>query len=260
MAAALRVLFVGSSQLRFQESDAAGSLSELTHRRLAEVHPSASWESFTAVIYPLADMETRVRSLVDLRKPDAVLLYLGSSTFAEAKVEYALRQKYRRLARLAVPFVGAVRSAAGGGTEGSSGARGLIFRFPRKVGRQVFGAAPLVTPEAALQAVDSTIRMLEKRCGGRLLVVLSSGTPQVRESAERTARLIEGFNDAVSAICEALGVRYVHPARCLAGRGADYVLHRDGVHADLQTRRHLSEALAGELLVVLGVPSGDRPH
>jgi hypothetical protein len=246
-----RLLFAGSSQIRHSESPDQPSLPDLTSRRLEDLQPGTSWTPAVAIAYPLPNMAAQVAKALAADSPDSIVLFLGSSTFAEHKVEYSLRRRSRTLARQLGRASGRVLTAAGGGTEGSASPRGLLFRMPRSLARRIFGAAPLVQPDVALEAVCSTIARLQRERPGKCLVVLSAGAPQTRERADQAAATIRWFNERVAEYCEGLGVSYIDPVRAVEGCGVSFE-RPDGIHAGFETRRALSLALAERLDGILG--------
>jgi hypothetical protein len=251
-----RLLFAGSSQIRHSESPDQPSLPDLTCRRLTELQPATPWTPAVAIAYPLPNMAAQVAKALAADSPDSIVLFLGSSTFAEHKVEYSLRRRSRTLARLLRRASGSALGAAGGGTEGSASPRGLLFRLPRGLARRILGAAPLVQPEVALEAVRTTIAALHRERRGTCLVVLSAGAPQTRERAERAAATIQWFNDKVADYCEGLGVSYLDPVSAVQGYGASFE-RPDGIHAGFETRLALSLALAERLVEAPG--SSEEP-
>jgi hypothetical protein len=251
------VLLVGSSQLQYAESPDRPSIATLTCRRLGELDPSTRWEASTVLAYPLPNMPGHTRAALEAAAPDFVVLFLGTSTVAEPKVVYAIRRRSRRLAALAGRMSRGSLTAAGDGTEGSASARGLLFRFPRALARLLFGEAPLVSLEVALDAVRSTIAVLNEAMPGRCLVVLSSGAPQSKHHAARVAATIRAFNESVVESAAALGVPVVDPVGAVKDAGVSFD-RPDGVHAGFEARRALGRTLADAVLALREAEAAGR--
>jgi hypothetical protein len=249
-----RVFLVGSSQLKYSETGNGPTIASLTVDALRRLS-GEDWAGEAELAYPLPGMTARVQDFVTGNNPDAVVLFLGSSVFAEEKMEYALNKKSKFLYGLLRPLVGNLKKVGGGGTEGAPGIRGLVFRAPRAVGRMLIGTAPLVEPDVAWDQVRQTISFLATR--GPLLVIKSTGAPHDAATRARSEARKAEFNRRVEEYCDELGVRCLDVNEELGRLGRTFVYAADGGHPAQETRLLTADVLATELLAVLaGSPSG----
>jgi hypothetical protein len=248
MAAARNLFLVGSSQLTYSESRSAPTIAAATVEALSRL-TGEPWAGQAELAYPLPGMAGRVRGFVERYEPDAIVLFLGSSVFAEEKMEFALQKRSKLLYRLVRPIVSNLKQAAGGGTEGEAGPRGLIFRAPRWAGRKVIGTAPLVDADVAWCEVRESITLLVG--WGPLLVIKSTGTAHDAATRARSEARVAEFNARTGQHCEALGLRCLDMASELRARGGEFRYTADGGHPARGTREASAEVIAEALLDVL---------
>ncbi len=180
---------------------------------------------------------------------------MGSNTFAEKSVTFAIRRRLPRLYPVAGPLIASAKALAGGRAEGNPGMLGLLFRAPRRLGRMVFGMASLIDPGDALKATVETFEMLSRR-GIPVVVRLAEGNTQQADQRESARILTREYNEAVAGLCE----RFGFPAfRLSAELGPKYGRTPDGLHADRATRAYGASRAADCIASALGLRAARAP-
>ena len=177
--------------------------------------PEVTWQVDHGLLYPTATMAKRAAEHLDRLKPDALHLSMGSNTFVEKSVSFAIRRRLPRLYPAAAPLIASAKALAGGRAEGNPGMLGLLFRAPRRLGRLVFGMASLIDPGDARKATIETFEMLSRR-GIPVVVRLAEGNTQQAEQRESARILTREYNETVAGLVRALRVPRI-PALRRAG-------------------------------------------
>jgi hypothetical protein len=143
-----------------------------------------------------------------------------------------------RFTRASNLLTNAMRVAGGGGSEGSSGPRGAVFRTPRALARLAFGRASFVEPAAAVRVTIETLHALAPAYP--MVCRLAVFSARQRDQREESRSRVAAYNAAVSEECQRLQVIAFDPIIETERRGGSYVLLPDQLHADLATRRLVS--------------------
>jgi hypothetical protein len=187
---------------------------------------------------------------VERESPDVVLLWLPGSVFAEQSVSFAIYRRARPLYRLLRPAIDAGRSAGGGGVEGTSGIRGLLYRIPRAAARLLFGRATFIPEDVALASTMACLHALASR--GPLVVRLAHAFARDEAQMPVVAAKVAAYNAAVRAECATLGVLCFDPEHEVTVLGAAYTMLPDRLHPDEATRRVLGRVAASYLARAAG--------
>jgi hypothetical protein len=247
----------GSSEMQFTEGESAHVVPALLEAELRLRRPAAAWQVRGHIVYQSRSMASRCKSLAEADDPRVVTLWLSGNTFSEEFVTAALHRRSRRLAALAEPWLKRLEAAGGGGTEGASSPRGLLFRTPRSLAARLIGRAPWVDRDEALAATLETIRTLYPRWP--LVCRLAHFNYRQAGQRESVRRHVDAYNSAVREECVRLGVPCFEPSVALEERGGQYVMASDQLHADLATRRASAEVCAGFILSALDEAAQNAP-
>lgn len=245
------VLILGSSDVTFTDSGESGAFPFLMLQALRRRAPSVQWRVEHRLLYPTPRMCELAERHFDATSPQAVHLSLGANTLIERTVQFSIRRRYPWLYPLAAPLIARAKALGGGGAEGSSSSRGVVFRAPRSLARLVFGTATMLDPDAALAATEQTLAMLRPK-GVPVSVRLAEGNVLQLDQRETSRPLTEAYNEGVRRVCE----QYGFPAyRLSLELGERYGRTPDGLHADLPTRAYGAERACDHVLTQLGLES-----
>jgi hypothetical protein len=231
--------------MTFDQDGASTALPRMIEAELLASDPPVRAEISAHIVYQTRSMAERCLALVEQESPDVVLLWLPGSVFAEQSVSFSIYRRARPLYRLLRPAIEAGRSAGGGGIEGTSGLRGLLYRLPRAIARLLFGRATFIPEDVALASTITCLRTLASR---RPLVVRLAHA-YARDEAQLPAIVekVAAYNATVRAECDKLGVPCFDPEHEVTGLGVAYRMLPDRLHPDETTRRILGRVAASYL-------------
>lgn len=247
MSSVRRVLLLGSSEVEYTAEGTDDSVTGLLLRALRDMAPQEEWEVHSHITYAMPNMKERAVRLVEHERPEAIVLWLAGSIFADRTVTFALYHRSKRLynafTKLSRPALG----LAGGGTEGNKSVRGRAYRAANWIAGKAIGLAPLVEPEVARRVTIETLTAFRER-GIPVVCRLAHDNIRRQSQAELVVELVGEYNTAVEAACGALGVAAFDPEAPPRAAGKHYDMMPDGLHATLETRT-LTARMAASLVI-----------
>ena len=247
----LKLLMLGSSGVRFSDPEEGRTLPELIEDELNRSE-AGTWKVDSELVYPMPNMPERVMSYVEKHMPQALLLTLGATVFAEESVMFNIRRRFPRLYGPASRLIAAGKALAGGGPEGSASVRGAVFRAPGRLAARVLGTAPLVEPADALNATIATLELVAALPNLPVACRLANGHFQHRDQAAEVARRTATYNERVREACLRLGITVYGQRDAIAERSFGYTMSGDGLHTDYETRERAAAVAAVYVLQALG--------
>jgi hypothetical protein len=256
----LNVLIMGSSSVTYGESTDESTLPGLTQKLLRRERPEIEWTCVSERLFQGPTMSDRALKLVERRQPDVAVLYLQKSQFQVRKVVFRIRNRWPAFYDRAQSLALLLKGWAGGGSYGSAGARGWIFRAPAFLAAKVIGADPDIWVDDAIRYTKETIEALARSEDLTLIVKM----PKETSTSPRTAEQLEWaerYRQAVVARCQARRIpAYTHVdnrppvKRPWLRRSAP-----DGIHSPIDTREDHAETLAAQVLAALAGRSTAAP-
>jgi hypothetical protein len=251
--AAYSILLLGPSNTRFSETTPDEAMPFLLERELRRQRPGTDWRCLAQPLFFGPSMRSRAEVLIERHRPDLVLLVLASPAFSSYAVVYQLQQRWPRLFRPALKASQMPKRAAGGGAEGASSPRGLLFRVPRRIASSLVGIAPIVTLDQAIEStkavLDALVRNEDVSVIYRLTVPVPYYSDQVADDTSRVAV----FNKAIGDYCCLRHVTFYDLGRCLADAGRRYEFWEDRLHPTLRTRLFEAEVASRAIIRELKV-------
>jgi len=243
------ILLLGASGVVFTDTGPSGSLASLLAAELSRRSPERDWTAAAREIPPARDMPDRVRAAVAAGRPDAVVLAVSASYFTYEYVSARVRRRWPLLYRLARSIGDALRSASGGGFEGSASARGWLFRLPRTAARAVVGAEPYMKVENAIANSRASLAFLVEEARLPVLFKLPTMSRELEPAvAARYEARRQQYNAAIRDTCARYGVLCYDLREVMAAEGKEDERVADGLHSTLATRRWEANFLAGLIL------------
>lgn len=251
------VLVFGASNVLFTDAGLDASLFELLRRELETRAPAVEWDLLAAEVPPARVMAQRTLDLVTEHGATAAYYMPSSSYFAYDFVIARVRRRYPWAAGLVDRLSGGLKEAAGGEFEGATGARGSLFRAPRRLAEAVIGAEPYIRTEFAIENTVTTMRRLAAIEGFRL--VARQPFTRIKTDPGKLEKYLERIDRYAVALrqsCDEAGfVCYSLPAY-MEGFGVEPVYVADQIHMTLETRRYEARAAAEHLTAALGLDDG----
>jgi len=253
MTRTISLLALGPSGLVHSDGGPRDTIWELLEDALVRQHPEVGWECHPELLLVSEGMAARALRAVEKHKPDAVALLLPPPAFADDYVVYRIRRLLPALYGFSLRLSKGLKALAGGGSEGSPGVRGLLFRIPQRIVRFLIGADPSIDVTSATRCASETIEALVRTEALTTAVRVGPAVPAHRHRLAEHHRRMRQFNAPVTALCDRRRVPWydLDAALDAAGRRTGFV--PDGVHQDLPTRSFDMELMASTLAAaVLG--------
>lgn len=247
----MSVLLLGPSGVFETEGGATGTMADMLRQSLGRLHPDTAWTCKAQFFYISETMAERVVKVVRQEQPDAVAFLVGSPAFADDFVVYRIRELFPQLFEASLRLSRMIKVIAGGGSEGSGGPRGLVFRLPRRLVAKVLGASPICPLDDAIrlteQTIDSLVRLEE------LALVCRGGVanPMYAEAAREHRRRVDVFNRALSVHCQERRVPFYVLQSEMSAAGHPIRFLGDGGHLSRFTREFDMEKAAAHLAASL---------
>ena len=253
-----RVLFLSTSTLWYKEGDDP-SLYDLVMRQLTRRAPGYEWPPAVVPLFFSPRMATRAIERAKLHAPDAIVLVTSNNQFLA-------QPTLKRIEKMGVMYksarkVGyALRQLAGGGLDGSSSARGLLFRGPQAMARRILGddVPPISMADSLAQTLETLSRLVELEdvplvCRIGQLSLL----PASPEVARQNRILVEEYNARVIDFCKQRHIPWYDMGARLSAAGIPIQWASDGTHMAQPIREFEAPILAGFILKALhlGSPS-----
>jgi hypothetical protein len=251
---------MGASDVEYSGSGPAHTFPALLKWALQTACADIDWQVHSALLYPTDTMASRAEMLVERFGANAVMVVLGTNTFTEKKVVYAVRERVPGLYGVAHALSRVAKMVAGGGAVGSSSPRGWGFRAPQMLAVRLIGIAPLIRPETAYAATRKTIDYLGTLSDVRVVCSIVSGNCQQPEQATAVARAAQDYCAEVESWCDAQAIVHYDQKAEIEAHGAAYGMAPDLLHFDLPTRTLSADHAARRVLSALGLTesSGTR--
>jgi len=253
------VLLLGSSGMVYTDTGSDGSLPNLLAAELTQRTPSATWIGCAVEIPPARDMASRVAEAVQKHRPDAVVLATSASYVTYDYIVARVRRRWPRLFGAVRALSSGLKALSGPGFEGSSTARGWLFRAPRWFALQVVGEEPYMRVAHAGSNVRAALDYLADQAGLVTICKLPTMSAEVSQRKERVyqERLRE-FQSAMRETCEERGIPFYELREAMAADGKQEERVSDGLHSSLATRRWDAAFMAELILEGLSRRSGSR--
>ncbi len=259
MTRAFKVLLLGPSGILIVEGYPSETMAQHLGEALARAVPEAEWQCIPGLLFVAEGMAKRSSTLVERHRPDAIALLLGAPPFADDFVVNRIRRLWPRAYPLALRLSQAIKIAAGGGSEGSGGPRGLIFRLPRLLGLRLIGAEPGLSVDSAVRCATETIDALVRFEDAPLACRLSFPVPFYRDTLAEHLRRVECFNRAIAAHCRERRVPYYALQDAMEAIGERPTSISDGVHPDRRTQQFDMGLMAVRVAEALGIAGAAQP-
>jgi hypothetical protein len=243
-----KVLLLGPSSLFWQETPADPTLQV----RLTDSLRRATGDGLDIIVERTffgPRMAQRVEELLTRHDPAAVLLYLGSGPFEAESVIEVIKHRWHGVYPWVLRASHLLKRAAGGGFDGSDGARGWLFRVPRGLGALLFGVDTTVSLEEAIASSIETIDVLSRFESTATVVYFSAVCWP--PSFTRALALVAEFDARVREHCRRRRIGYWYRQEEMAKRAFEPHRGRDGMHADPATYACDAEILTSLLMGAL---------
>jgi hypothetical protein len=253
-----KVLFLTTSTLWYKEGDQP-SLYDLVMRELTRRAPGYEWPRAVAPLFFSPRMAERAVEQAKLHAPDVIVVVTSNNQFL-------VNSTLKRIEKIGVVYNNArkvghvLRQLAGGGTDGSSSVRGLLFRGPQAMARRVLGDS---VPRFSM--ADSLSQTLETLSGILELedvpLVCRIGQLSVLPASPEVARhyriLVDEFDAQVIAFCQQRHIPWYDMGARLSAAGIPIQWASDGTHMAQPIREFEAPIMAGFILnaLQLGSPS-----
>jgi hypothetical protein len=246
---AITVLVFGASNVLYSDAGPENSLFALIEKELRSHARDVEWKLVAAEIPPARNMAERTLAAVHEHGATAAYYMPSSTYFAYDFVIARVRRRYPWAAGLVSTLGGGIKGAAGGEFEGAAGARGLLFRLPRRVADALIGAEPHIRTEHAIENTVTTMRRLAAIEGFYLVARepftrIRTSPKKLEKYLERIARYRAALRDA----CDTAGFACYSLPDYMARHGLEPLYVADQVHMTLETRRFEARAAAEHLL------------
>lgn len=247
MTRVLSVLLLGPSGILETDSGNTGTMADMLRDALARSHPDLDWQCRPELFFISEGMADRALASVERSRPDAVGLLLGAPAFSFDFVGYRMRRRYPWLYAAALAFSSKLKTVAGGGTDGSDGARGLLYRLPYRLARAVIGAEPAIAVPDAIRCTNETIDSLARSEDVAFVCRVALPSPYYRDWEAESRSRVKEFNAAVTQHCETRRTPSYDLVLEMAGEGRSPGFRDPGPHLDRPTREFDMKVMAGLL-------------
>lgn len=159
-----------------------------------------------------------------------------------------IRERWPALYNSSTVVADFLNKLAGGGPEGSSGIRGLVFRGPRCLLARVIGVAPALRVQAAPAVVREALDDLLGLESVEVLYGLPSNVVPPNVSNEEADRRLAQFGALVMKYCAARRIPCIDTRAELDRRGVVHRLTDDRWHPDRAGRQADADILVEAIL------------
>lgn len=251
----MRVVVAGHSNLMHSPEGPEMSSIALLHATLTRLAPSAEWECLPAYVPMLRPMAASIEEAIHEARPDAAVLTLTGTAFAQEYVLNKLRRRWRRLYRPMLHSARWLKDAARA-TDPVFTPRRLLFRLPEALAFRIIGGEPYMRLDRAIEIAKDAIETLVRHEDVVTVVRLpgvSFAIPPGRRKAYGAK--VQVFNAAVTEVCRRRHVDYFNIVEELERAGRKPGVSQDLTHFDAQTRQFEAQVTAAHILSGLGMKS-----
>jgi hypothetical protein len=237
------LLILSSSTVSY-EGDAGESLSSMVSAKLQELRPDLDWRCEGEVLYVTDSMAERARRLVAKHQATHVLLRPTGLAFMHDDVVNAIRERWPGLYRPALRVSELFRDLGGGLRHGEEGARGWLFRGPRRLAERLIGVAPRLRVEVATEYVVATLEELARLEDVDVMCRLSVGNKRTIDDEAEHHRRLDYFTADVRDACARRLIPLADNSDLYREKRLEYELEADQWHKTPPMRIAEAQAIA----------------